>query len=114
VGFIAAPLLGASVLRLIGYGWPALIVGATVLLSAHVIPQRLLQLLALSFALAWVPPLVSLFAVGTLGAAIVIVVAVPAHVVAVRWLPETRRSSSRHKELTESLLVGEGSQMAVQ
>jgi hypothetical protein len=61
-------------------------VGAAVLLSAQVTHHRLLWLLALSFVLTWVPAFVSLFAVGTLGAGIVILTAVPAQVIAARWL----------------------------
>jgi hypothetical protein len=92
LAFVGAPLLGSSVRRLIGYGWPAMIVGAAVLLSVSVGHQRLLWLLALSFGVCWLPAIISLFAVGTLASAIVILLAVPAHIVAARLLRRTTRA----------------------
>jgi hypothetical protein len=89
IAFAAAPLLGSSVRRLIGYGWPAFILGFAVLLSARLTDRRVIWFFALSFAVAWIPPLVGVFAAGTTSAAIVILLAAPAHVVAAWRLVRT-------------------------
>jgi hypothetical protein len=93
LAFVAAPLLGATVRRLIGYGWPALIVVMPLLLLSHLHRRAALSALVASFALAWMPVLVNLVAHGDAGNVVIVVVALPAQVATFYWA-KRRLSSS--------------------
>jgi len=85
LGYVAGPLLGASVDRLVAYGWPAFLVVMPLLLFAELTRDDALLLVGASFALAWAPSILGWLFSPVVTSVITVIVAAPAQVVAYRW-----------------------------
>lgn len=85
LGYVAGPVLGASVDRLIAYGWPAFLVVMPLLLFAELTRRDALLMVGASFALAWVPRVLGWSFSPVATAIATVIIAVPAQVLAYRW-----------------------------
>jgi hypothetical protein len=87
ISFVIGPVLGASQVRLIGYAWPAMLIGMPwLLVRAGSQIRVMVGLLVLSASLAWIAAMSVAAFPGILGILVAVALAVPFHVLAVRRL----------------------------
>ena len=83
--YLAAPLLGSSVDRLVAYGWPAFLVVMPLLLFDRSARRDPSLIVGASFALAWVPTVLGWFLSPVTTAVVTVIIAAPAQVLGYRW-----------------------------
>jgi hypothetical protein len=87
ISFVLGPALGAAQVRLVGYAWPAMLVGMPwLLVRARLQIREMVRLLVISACLAWTAAITVASISGFVGLLVAVALAVPFHVVAIRRL----------------------------
>ena len=87
ISFVIGPALGAAQVRLIGYGWPAMLIAMPWLLAqARLSLRSVFEILILVASLSWIAAVILALLPGVAGLLLAILLAVPHHALALRRL----------------------------